>query len=457
MPITNSKILPTFIETDDVTKVAYSKGQYIITYDGDMYYDRVDPINQSNTELQRIKINSKVSKAILYTDTDNLEDDTILRNYTENAIEKDIVIIKRYIASEIENSEEVDKYNYLPYIYINGSWVKLIESLDIKNIYFTEDIESSTDIKGINKNNGKLSLTGKSLDYFIKHYLNNEPDPIFVEPILNCGFYEYVDPNATTLVSTSNLLNKVMIPYDVSTKIEARGNHEYPPYVKDNEMHIDTSNLDQTYMCFINNRFYASSQTIFDKFNFSISFKPVTNITDTMESTIYLKYKYTVDKTFLNSLKQKYSNTSDYPWLENGGEYTYSIPFCRYIEGLYYGATNNDIASINGIDKDYIKTNLKSTNDSFNDKTIEMTIPKGTKHIIFAKLEPNAVNKKYNIKIFNKTCACDMTDSFVTNECVFSTLENVDIIYKIYCYTPAEPYSNDAELSITLSIHDTTI
>lgn len=115
----------------------------------------------------------------------------------------------------------------------------------------------------------------------------------------------------------------------------------------------------------------------------------------------------------------------------------------------FYGAVNVESPPQEGdVDSEFVR-GLTKSNKAYSARTFTLTVPVGSTGIYIACISTKAgVTKVVNKTAFN----ADVTATFIKQENVAVEGANgyTSALYNIWCYIPASPYENAAELEITL-------
>lgn len=121
----------------------------------------------------------------------------------------DITIIKDFIAKNPKDGE--DKYQYTSYVYNGSTWAAMDGNYNAENVYFDEDLLTTSAIGNITLTNGQATIaaTGKNLKEVFETIFVKEKNPSVTQPSLtvtlsNAGEYEVgteITPSYTTSFS----------------------------------------------------------------------------------------------------------------------------------------------------------------------------------------------------------------------------------------------------------------
>ena len=170
----------------------------------------------------------------------------------------DIVILKDKIAINPESNEI--KYQYTSYVYDGTKWTAMDGNYNAENVYFDEDLLTTTEIGNVSLTNGQATIeaAGKNLKQVFETIFVDEKDPTIVEPTvfvtldqagayevgteitpiytatLNAGSYSYgpatditakswsvIDSNANSSTSASGSFTKFIVDDTTNYKITA--------------------------------------------------------------------------------------------------------------------------------------------------------------------------------------------------------------------------------------------
>lgn len=396
------------IETDNINKVPFNAGQFIIVDDGMMYYDST--IGKSIDD--RLSLTPK-HEIDTYIRENNLSDEYYLSLHTQPIL-GDMVIIKDLIPNTTKYSFTIYLYNDNPEDTNTDDWVKLTESYNASNVYFDKDITIAVDIPGIDLVDGKkiINSTGKNIFEVFNSIFYPEKNPDIIKPSITVNFPE----------AGCYELGTVIIPtYEVSFN---PGEYEFGP---DTDVQV--------------NEYEIKSSTGAIKTTSSGSFQPITIDDDTdfyITTTIYHS-----DGTIpINNKNNEYFDGQ----IKAAGLVDISKSITGYLNGLYYGVSEQ-IIDPNTVDSNFIKT-LNKTQKAYNNEPVNMTVPIGSKSIILAcPVENIGISE-----VFNHTANCDMFSAFGT-PVVKNILDNNESNvhakdYNVWIYTPAESYEFNTKLTI---------
>lgn len=405
--ISTGKILK-LIETDDINKVPFNAGQFIMVDDGTMYYDSTI----GKTIDDRLHLTPK-HEVDVYERENKFTDEYYLSLQTR-PIFGDIVIIKDLIPGSDKYSTTIYLYNDNTEDTNTNNWVKLSDSYNSDKVYFDKDLAISLDIPGIELTNGKkiINSTGKNLSEIFDIIFYPEKNPIITKPSIHvdfpeAGYYEI----GTVITPTYNI------------KFNS-GNYEFGPNtdVVVNEYEITSSDG------FIKNTKTGSFSaiTVDENTNFYL-----TGIVYHSAGTVPVTNK---------------NNEYNEGQLMANGILDISPSITGYLNGMYYG-TSDEILTETDITSDIIK-GLNKTDKAYDVEPVDMTIPVGTKSIIIAC--PNS--ETGIVKVFNHTANCDMIGAF-GQPFVKKVMDASNSLlhakkYNVWIYTPAEPYEFEANLTI---------
>lgn len=391
------------IETSDASKIPFEGGQYIIVDNGLVYYD---PTYGTSISDRRCLVPKQEVDTFDRTD-DNT--DQYYLDLCKNPIDDDMVIIRTPIAN-------TSKYDYKVYVYNGGKWNAISGEYTAENVYFTEDLTVTTQVGNIELVDGKAVIPnkGKNLKETLEMIYGGEKFPTITNPSIN-----------VTLTNSGC--------YEIGTKITPayttefdEGLYEFGP-----ETGVKLGNLS------------VRSSTGVTKSSATGSFAQIT----VNENT---EFYVTATATHAAGVVPKTAMNNDYRdgKIAAGTVTGVSEKITGYIEGFYHGVSNNLIDASN-VTSNIIR-GLDTTKQNYtNGSEYEMIVPMGAKSIIFAV--PNS-NDFAIEKVYNNTALCDMTYVFGTPivKNVYGANNSQAHAYKIYIYSPAEPYENETHLKITL-------
>lgn len=394
------------IETDDINKISFEAGQYIIVDNAMVYYDPTTGVSIND----RVCLTPK-NEVDIYVRERNNTDAYYLALHTR-PINGDIVIIKDLIPNT------TDKFIYHIYLYNNNTedtntddWVKINDSYNAKNVYFDSDITITTDIPGVGLINGRkqINSTGKNIIEVLDEILAPEKYPNIVKPSFNLILNE-----------AGNYMPNTKITPTYSIEVNP-GSYEFGP-----ETGIEITNC----------RVVSSNGS--SKSTSSGSFSQITINEDT-DFYITASINY---------------NSGNIPLTAKGNNYpdgqikaaTVSITsehIIGYRNGVYYGTFNEKFTTITFTDSLLDSLNRSNKNFQSNDK-YSMIVPQNTQSIIiiFDLGDSGSTN---DLKVINNTANCDMTGAFETKSI---TINNRP--YMLMIYNPASPYEITADLELIL-------
>ena len=403
--VDTGKILK-LIETDDIYKVPFEAGQYIIVENGCVYYDAT-----SGTSLSDRKTLIPKHEIDIYKRIENKNDEYYLKLHS-NPLNGDIVIIK----DSIPNSTN---YSYTVYIYNDNdedtnpdNWCKLTSTYNAKNIYFDNDIHVTIPIDSLE--NKTISAAGKNLEDVMNSIFSPDLHPKIISPSINLSF-------------------PMGIPYEIGSTITPTysmtlnpGSYEYGPETGVVATHYTAA---------------ASNGTIKETQSGKFSKITVDESTD-----FYMSASINYSDGNI-PLTKKGNNYAD-GMIKEGFISVESSHVTGYVNGLFYGCVDENV--VNDINSDIIRS-LNKSGKAYESGTFNMTVPVGTKSIIIAcPITHNGVSK-----IYNNTVNCDMTAAFGSPITVSVNGNNTANEYardfNVWIYTPAEAYIIPADLTITLA------
>lgn len=444
----NSKYLKV-VETDDIFKVNFVPGQYIIVNNdnsGNVYFD---PTNGTSLD-DRIHLNPK-QEIDIYIKESNKSFNYYLDLHTKPK-DGDLVIIKEPIIDSVSN-EETGKYVNHVFIYNNNTedtnesdWCELLDSYNSSTIYMdkdflltaniSEDIE--IDPNTMERTDGGILIKskGKTINEVLEMIFSPEKIPTIERPGLS-----------VELLTKGNYLLGSSVPINVKATF-TKGNYEFGP---DTGISITSSNI--TVNLYKNNSLIANCNnvTVIEENNNYIitgSFNSIdlNDLSETFKVKVKVEYsRGSIPKTAkgedyiegrINSSSiTKYSNSDD----------TSGI-IAPYREGLYIGVSENELTE-NDININYLKT-LTGTGNNYpsSTKNINYQVPIGTKSIILAcPSDSNGITK-----IYNSTANCYMDEAFGDTYQLTYSVSGTEYGYDYWIYTPADAYINRTNLVITI-------
>lgn len=398
------------IETDDINKVPFAEGQYIIVDDGMVYYD---PTTGTSLE-DRICLTPK-HEVDTYERTNNRADEYYLSLQTKPII-GDLVIIKDLIPNTTKTVYTIYIYNNNDEDTNTAEWCKLTGSYNADNVFFDKDITITIPIDGIDLVNGRKTIasTGKSVTEVMDAIFAPEKNPTITKPSVILSFPE----------------GKA---YEIGTKVTPTYELELNP--GEYEFGPETGVAANSYKVVSSNNVTKTTRTG--------SFSTIT----VSESTNFYIDASITHSSGVNPLTAKgeiYSNGK----ISAGTVTIESEHITGYVNGLYYGCSD-DIKNSTNITSSFIRNELNSIKKGYTAEDVDMIVPVGTKSIMIAcPVDSNGITK-----IYNHTANCDMTEAFgapiVVKVNGNSTYDLYARNYNVWVYTPAEPYEIAAKLTIT--------
>ena len=397
------------IETDDINKVPFSGGQYIIVDGGMVYYDPT--IGVTLKDRQCLTPKHEVDVYI----RDNNETDEYFLSLQTKPINGDIVIIKDIIPNS-------DKYSYTVYMYndndedTNGvEWCKLTGYHDAKNVYFSKDMDFTLPIEGLNNGEKVIESAGKNLEEVFTNIFSPEITPKIVQPSVELLFPEAGAHEIGTIVTPT---------YSMTLN---PGEYEFGP------------NTEVTAKTFIATSSNGDTRETQDGSFPSIIVDKDTNFK--MSASII----YSQGAIPLTNKGNEYLDGN----IKSGSAIIESAPIVGYVNGLYYGCSS-ELKTKDNIDGSFIRT-LNRSNKKYRAEDVKLSIDVGTKSIIIAC----PVDKPGLSKVINHTVNCDMTLAFGNpTEVQINASELSDDYantFNVWIYSPAEPYQVNADLTISVS------
>lgn len=395
------------VETDNINKVPFNAGQYIIVDNGIVYYDPTNGLT-----LEDRKCLTPTHGINIYERNNNQTDEHYLSLQT-NPVDGDLVIIKDLIPNSTN-------YSYIIYLYNSNSednndklWCKLTGSQNAKDIFLNSDINITAPITQILNEPKVIKASGKNIEEVLNSIFSPELNPVIVQPSASISF-----PNAGSYEIGSVVIPKYSIGFN-------SGDYEYGP---DTNVEAIT---------------YTATSSNGDVMNTSSGDFASITVTDSTSFYVTADVTHSAGAIPLTNKNNEYLDGQ----ISEGTVSVQSSRITGYVNGLFYGGTENDITT--GITSDIIR-GLNKTNKNYKAETITINIPVGTKSIILAC--PN--NKTGVTKVYNNTVNADMTTAFGNPTEILVKGNNTDnkyaTTYNVWTYTPAEAYSVVASLSITL-------
>lgn len=104
-------------------------------------------------------------------------------------IDGDIIIIKDFIAT---NAQGESKWQYTSYVYDNGSWHAMDGNYNAENVYFDEDLMTTTAVGVIKLTNGQATIpaAGKNLKEVFNTIFVKETNPSTTKPAVTITLNE---------------------------------------------------------------------------------------------------------------------------------------------------------------------------------------------------------------------------------------------------------------------------
>lgn len=420
------------VETNNALRVPFKNGQYIIQDDGKVYYDPTTGSTNSAGSNIEDRILIAGDKNFYSNISDRTNDDAYYYNLISDANVNDICAISKLKQSGA--SIEDDIYETTLYICTsidnenNKIWNKIENEYDAKNIYLTDDIVSTLELEGFESKDGLITIpgNGKNLIDFMQSILCPEKLPTIIQP-------------SATLTLTASKKN-----YEVGELVEPSytftwnpGSYEFGP-----ETGVT-----------------ITSATIVD--SFGVSFDVTESKSESLSTfRANTNMPYNLKLTLTHSVAANSPNKLPSGVYEDGtirenssnAIVITSDSLTSYIEGCYCG-TSTDIITEDNITSDIIRNLSTKTKANYKKGIKTFTVPVGTKTIIIAY--PSS--KTGVSKILNTTVNADMTDAFNTPfKKIVAGADNdltSDYVteYNVLLYHPAEAYTIEATLNVTLS------
>lgn len=387
------------IETDNINKVPFKVGQYIIVDDGMVYYDPTTGSSINDRACLTPKNEVDVNDRAKNSAGEWLTDDYYLGLCT-NPIDNDVNIIRTLI-------EGTDKKEYTIYIYNKDKWIKLNQSYNAKNVYLDDNITVTIPL-GNDKLNIPHEVNTKGLSVFdaLNAICGPEIKPEIIEPSIEVSF----DPDIKFLdYGSSNTIN-----YDVKLN---PGKYEYGP---------DTGVTVTKYSIKDSKGITRTSK--------SNSFD-VNNVTDSYYIDFNIEYSEGVDpnsnlpnKTLPGENIKAGIITKRFVFESKKADLIFG-----YLTAMKPTLTKYDIESCN---KEYIEDK----------KTFDLKVPANTAEIYILKPVKTKI-----LSVINKNTNYDMFNAFhnETGSNIYY-YGNDQGLYSAYVYKPANNFTTPVTLSITI-------
>lgn len=430
MPVTvNTGRKLKLIETDDINKVSFEDGQYIIMDDGGVYYD---PTTGASVE-DRICLNPSQS-INTYERTNDYTDLYYLELQTK-PINGDMIIIKDLIPNTTKYAFTIYLYNTNESDNNEASWLKLTSSYDADDVYIDKDIifvqsdeEAEFGIKRIN-------LKGKSLSESLIELAGEDEEPIITPPsAITTANFEWIEAGPTV-----NIRCETQISF---------GEYEFGP-----EVLCEVPNYDLYETTHYNGYSYG------DFGNQATGTLSINNDGNTCIITGNKDYpcinpgQLSVDSSLIIRYISK-------PLTKHGVDL--SLPkrvrllstaakIGVYYNLMYYGSSSNTL-SLSDLELGGARSynNAGRIYGPYEYEDVEVRIPIGTKSFFIAIYNNTAVLNR--VHVYNVTAGCDMTDAFDFINSDISTInaasDLVSADYRISIYTPTEPFEKETKLKI---------
>ena len=415
MGITKTDTKQTFkvVESDDISKVEFVPGQYIIIDDTSIYYD---PATKSKLS-DRICLNEKNKIYLIENAEIDISDEYYLNNLS-NVKESDICGICRNISGT--NS-------YILYICTNvfendTSWIPLSSKTNITDVYLDSDLKITIPIESIEMTNGVglINSANKNLLSVMESILSPTKIPIIKEPtatvkLINNDKYEF-----GTTVTPEYLItfNPGEYEFDDSTGVVIS---KIVIEAYNNDTLIETKTL----LRGLNKEFFNGTLKTFD-----------------VDLSTNYKLKVSVSYEAGTYPRIIPSNEPHSERIEANSIIVESNTINGYIEPMFFGTSEDDLSlDTSLITGEFIRSlnrlNILETNE------IPIHVAKGTKTIILA-----FHNYIDNTTIINNTVSCNMTDAFKKINVNVPLINGSKIPYTVLYYSPVEEYKNDTIISI---------
>ena len=407
MPIQyeNTGAIFTLVETDNINKVPFVRGQYIIVDDGMVYYD---PTTGSNIN-QRVCLTPKREVDVNDRGKDsngNWLTDEYYLNLCTNPIDGDINIIKTLIDGTNNKKE------FTIYTYNNGKWIKETGSYNAKNVYLDDNISLTIPFGNKTLTDGYAEFNTKGLSVY--DALNNifapEKEPDVILPSIKTT----ITPDVKFLDYGQSITFNYSIDFDP-------GKYEFGPEtgvtvtkytIKDSKGIIKSTKSGSFNISNITENYYIDVTV-----NYSAGNIPNGNKPDVMFDSKKIKAGAITKRYSFNTLKANL--------------------ICGTLTSQKDKLIKADI--LNG-NKVYII-----------DETItyNLQIPIGTAEIY---LLIDSTNHNHIDSVFNNNTNYDMFNAFAEEPgSDMYYYGDTETLYKTYVYKPANKFTAPAKLTITIS------
>lgn len=408
MPIQyeNTGAIFTLVETDNINKVPFVKGQYIIVDNGMVYYD---PTTGSNIN-QRVCLTPKrevdVNDREQNSNGEWLTDEYYL-NLCTNPIDGDINIIR----TPIDGTN--GKKEYVIYTYNNNQWIKETGSYNAKNVYLDDNIGLTIPFGNKTLTDGYAEFDVKGLSVF--DALNNIFAPEKIPDVTLPSFKTTITPEIDFLDYNQSLSLNYNIEFDP-------GKYEFGP---DTRVNVTRYTIKDS-----NNLIKSTSSGTF--------------------TTEHVTEDYFIDVTV------DYSNGT----IPNGNKHDLTFESKRIEAGTltkryYFNTYKADVVcgtlteQKDGLAKEDL---LNATKMYFNENNItcDVRIPAGTAEIYLLKRPTKRIKS-----VINRNTNYNMFDAFrQAPENDIAIYDNDNQLYSAYIYKPANKFTVDVILTISIDLEE---
>ena len=393
----NTGAVFTLVETDNINKVPFKGGQYIIVDNGMVYYDPTIGTSIDDrcclTPQREVDVNDRSKDS----NGEWLSDEYYLELCT-NPINGDVNIIRDTI-------DGTDKKEYTIYTYDGKKWIKETGSYNAKNVYLDDDVSLTFPFNSNNTN--KFNTKGLSLFDALNKIFAPDVNPTIKQP----SVIEKVSINNDIILDYNT---NYMINYDLELD---PGEYQYGP-----DTNVDATNYK-----------VVSSDGIV-KLTKSGSI-PVTNPTKDFYIDFYITHTN-------GSIPYKFDKKSQY--LDGqilagtiSKRLVYKVDKADIICGTFNRIYNEITPDMT------LNLNKFCFNENEIEKIVNLEINVGTGEICI--LIPKDVKI---LSILNTETGCNMFNAFDTDNIVFPY--NDDTLYNAYTYKPANKFTIATTLVITI-------
>lgn len=412
------------IETDDINKVPFKPGQYIIVDNSMVYYDPT-----TGTSLENRQCLTPRQEVDVFERQLGKTDSYYLYDVIKNPIDGDLAIIKDTIPN-------TNKYQYTIYIYNDNpedtndqEWRKLTESYLASNIYIDSDIKVTSQLNGVEPITVEK---GSSIMDLFEVALSPDKYPNIEMPSLKATLS--VKDEDKLEFSAGTVVKPIL-------KIEFNpGSYEYGPetgVTVTGGTIVDSNGISYIFLA---NTFNANGFIgIYELEDLEIKENTNYNV------SIKLEYgEGCAPNTFKGNV---YSSGSI---RANTIDASSSTTIIGYLPKLYYGTSN--LVGANLITEETITSeqlkSLSNVSSTCSENTFPLDIPKGTSSIIVA--HPSDSEHPLD-NVILKTFCTPMLEAFgePVNKLI-PIANNLNKEYTVYIYNPAEPYVNSTSVTIIL-------